>query len=277
MTGICRLCLNNVELKESHIIPKMFYKNIIRNSITGKMRVSNNVNRIVQDGLKTPFLCGKCEQQFSKYETYFSNEIFRKIDKNPETFQINSKDNHLRYFILSVSWRYAQFVYETELSKSVVDPSDGKTFTMEEIEKIKIILENWRKFLLDENILEIQKIQMHLIPYVNIEEIECYEAINQNSVIPDFRTLDNENDFIYSFLFFKVPHLVILCTLWGNTDSLKGYLVGKVIKSRNSKLPKHIHAVLNRSDRVFKESKEKLSENQKQATFQRVQKELKDT
>ena len=69
----CRLCkCTDKPLKESHIIPKMFYNELKRNSPTHIMRMADNPNRGVQDGLKLPFLCGECEELFSKYERAFS-------------------------------------------------------------------------------------------------------------------------------------------------------------------------------------------------------------
>ena len=46
----CRLCkCTDKPLKESHIIPKMFYNELKRNSPTHIMRMANNPNRGVQD------------------------------------------------------------------------------------------------------------------------------------------------------------------------------------------------------------------------------------
>jgi hypothetical protein len=273
MQGRCRLCLENVELKESHIIPKFFFREVIKNSITGKMRASNNINKIIQDGLKTPFLCGGCEGRFSKYETYFSKNVFQKVINNPVSFQIESNDDSIRYFILSLSWRYMQFIVEYEENQDIGD-SRKKVFTEQELYKLRETLETWGQVLENENFGEIRKIQMHLIPLENIEEIKEYKVINQNGVAPDYFTLDEENQFKYALVFFKVPHLIILNTLWGKTDTLKSYLVGKRIKSRNSRLPKHIYSALERAKDTFETAYRNLSETQKKATVERVKKKL---
>lgn len=70
--GICRLCKQECELKDSHIVPKFFYNLIKKNSPTGRFRTTDNPNIPYQYGKKLPFLCGDCEEKFSKYETYFS-------------------------------------------------------------------------------------------------------------------------------------------------------------------------------------------------------------
>lgn len=78
----CRLCkCENVPLKESHIVSKMFYNVIKKKSPTGIMRQVSAPNKGVQDGMKVPLLCERCEELFSKYETYFSNNIFRNSKK----------------------------------------------------------------------------------------------------------------------------------------------------------------------------------------------------
>ncbi len=273
MQGRCRLCLANVELKVSHIIPKFFFREVIKNSITGKMRASNNVNKIIQDGLKVPFLCGGCEGKFSKYETYFSNNVFQKVINNPVSFQIESNDDSIRYFILSVSWRFMQFLIEYEENQNIGD-SGKKAFTEQESDKLRGILETWRHVLENENFGEIRKIQMHLIPIEKIEDIKENKVINQNGVVPDYFAFDEENQFKYALVFFKVPHLIILNTLWGYTDTLKGYLVGKSIKSRNSRMPKHIYYALERAENNFKTAYGNLSETQKNGTVQRIKKKL---
>ena len=102
----CRLCkCTDKPLKESHIIPKMFYNELKRNSPTHIMRMADNPNRGVQDGLKLPFLCGECEELFSKYERAFSNRIYQKAIANDGEIKFESKDDALSYFLLSVAWR----------------------------------------------------------------------------------------------------------------------------------------------------------------------------
>ena len=79
----CRLCrCQNINLKKSHIVSKMFYNVIKKKSITGTMRMVDNPNKVVQDGLKKLLLCERCEELFSKYETYFSNCVYTKIIEN---------------------------------------------------------------------------------------------------------------------------------------------------------------------------------------------------
>lgn len=206
----CRLCLEKTALSKSHIIPKMFYRNVIKNSVTGKMRSSLEVNKVVQDGVKLPFLCAKCESLFSKYETHFSNKIYQKLIKSGDKFEIDTKDDKLRYFILSVAWRFLKCFFE-------VMPNE-QDLTNEELEKIKETLEWWRKILLDENYCEIRKQQMFFIPYNKITCLDKYDIKLKNGVAATFRTLDNKNQFRYATFSLKVPNVLIMATIWGKSN-----------------------------------------------------------
>lgn len=63
----CALCGNEAELELSHILPKFLFRYQKKSSPTGNIRSVVNPNRIVQDGEKLPFLCGGCEDLFSRY------------------------------------------------------------------------------------------------------------------------------------------------------------------------------------------------------------------
>lgn len=259
----CRLCLKTTTLSDSHIIPKMFYRNVMKNSVTGKMRYSLEVNRVVQDGVKVPFLCEECEKLFSKYETYFSNNVYQKIIKQGEKFEVNSRDDNVRYFILSVTWRYLKWYYEV-----MPDESD---YTKEEINKIKITLSWWREILLNEDLCEIRKNQMFLIPYEKISSLNRYVIKDKNGVSADFRTLDKENDFKYATFFLKVPSLIIMCTLWGKTKKMKQFEVGKNIKVTDSVLPELIHKIFEFLENGFIDTASKISQEQINKTIERYE------
>ena len=50
--GKCRLCEQESDLQESHIIPKFVCAYLKDTSPTGKIREANNVNKRKQDGIK---------------------------------------------------------------------------------------------------------------------------------------------------------------------------------------------------------------------------------
>lgn len=98
----CALCNKEVALELSHIVPKFAIRRLKKTSI-GAIRNADNPNAVVQDGEKHYMLCGECEDLFSKYETYFSNNIFHPYLNN--TSSEFSYDEKLYRFITSVSWR----------------------------------------------------------------------------------------------------------------------------------------------------------------------------
>ena len=174
----CRLCkCTDKPLKESHIIPKMFYNELKRNSPTHIMRMANNPNRGVQDGLKLPFLCGECEELFSKYERAFSNRIYQKAIANDGEIKFESKDDALSYFLLSVAWRVIKHIRET----------DKTTLTECELEKMGGIIETWRRILYDENMEEIRKVQQFIIPTKNLRFFEKIPFRVHDNVMIDFK------------------------------------------------------------------------------------------
>ena len=72
----CRLCQQDKNLRESHIIPAFVYRWIKETSATGFLRFVKNVNLRVQDGVKVKLLCDDCEGILNVFETKFSHEIF---------------------------------------------------------------------------------------------------------------------------------------------------------------------------------------------------------
>ncbi|MCD3276624.1 hypothetical protein [Clostridium botulinum] len=263
MIGKCRLCdSENIELRMSHIVPKMFYEYVKRNSITGGIREVNNPNKRVQDGLKVPFLCAKCEELFSKYETYFANKIFLKTIEKPNEFSFASDDDYIRYFLLSIAWRVLKYTVETD--KNMLN-----NFSAAENDKLLEVLYIWRKILFNEEINELKKLQMHLIPTKSLKIFENINGIVSNNVGIDFRTFDNQDAFEYAFTYVKVPYFIFLCTVWGSTSSMKQFKVGNTIKPRISNLPNFIEKVIIRHLQDFNVSKQEISSKQIESIIER--------
>jgi hypothetical protein len=76
MKGNCRLCEKEDDLKESHFIPKFVGKWIRKTSATGYIRQKYEPHKRSQDIAKEYWLCGDCEQLFSKWEREFANKVF---------------------------------------------------------------------------------------------------------------------------------------------------------------------------------------------------------
>lgn len=109
-SNYCRLCQKNTGLELSHIIPKFIFKYQKKTSPTGFVRSVKSPNRIARDGEKLPFLCGNCEDMFSRWETKFASNIFHPYQSG-EVQQFEYED-WLSKYLASVVFRVLMFVYE---------------------------------------------------------------------------------------------------------------------------------------------------------------------
>ena len=104
MIGKCKLCDDEKQLCESHIIPKFIYRWIKSTSPTSYMRKMSNPDIRIQDGHKYHLLCKECEDKFSKYEKLFSQKHFHPSIDELRT-NIDYKDE-IFYFVSSILWRF---------------------------------------------------------------------------------------------------------------------------------------------------------------------------
>jgi len=72
--AICRLCLHESELRNSHIIPEFVYKPIYdekhRFDVIARAKEIRNDEK--QKGLREHLLCQSCETKLSQHERYVS-------------------------------------------------------------------------------------------------------------------------------------------------------------------------------------------------------------
>lgn len=135
---LCRLCGRNKAIGNSHIIPAFVGKWLKRSSATGYMRAAVTPNLRKQDIVKLPLLCEVCEEQFSKWETYFANEIFHPYQEGRQaTFRY---DQRLLLFAISLSWRVG-----------VADRESFKNFKPALVSRLDAALEIWRALLLSKS------------------------------------------------------------------------------------------------------------------------------
>lgn len=235
MLGQCRLCHSpEVSLQESHIISKMFYNTIKSKSITGLMREASMPNRAVQDGIKIPLLCKDCEELFSKYETWFSNEIYQKTIQLDGDIQFDTDNGFLSYFLLSIAWRIVSYAIETEKI----------SLTKAETDMLSKTVELWREWLYYEKIDEIKKVQQFIIPTKNLPFFENIPLRITDMTMCDFKTFDKEDSFEYSFTITQVPYFIFITTVWGHTPSMQLFQLGQFVKAYKEQLPNFIDAVL---------------------------------
>ncbi|ENK1947633.1 hypothetical protein AB3A00_003559 [Vibrio cholerae] len=114
----CKLCLENEDMQDSHIIPDAFFRFVKdQNDNVGKyIEVSESGNKIGQVSYSEKLLCRICEQKFCKeFESYVIEFILR----NPQNIGVSSKRSSrdvtftnldykkLKLFQMSLLWRAA--------------------------------------------------------------------------------------------------------------------------------------------------------------------------
>ena len=108
----CSLCGQEKILQDSHIVPKFVGRWIKKTSATGFLTQATNASKRIQDLKTKRLLCDECEERFSKFETYFANEIFYPFHKTqPKSFDYNET---LEKFVVSLSWRILKAEYDQE-------------------------------------------------------------------------------------------------------------------------------------------------------------------
>ena len=102
--GDCALCRKkNVELMQSHIIPKAIYRRT-KTYENSRFREFYEPKKIYQDGEKKPMLCHECEEFFSQYETKFSNLFLDRYLASPDR-PLPEITNDIEFYMLTVAWR----------------------------------------------------------------------------------------------------------------------------------------------------------------------------
>lgn len=100
---LCRLCVRNPAIENSHVIPRFVFRAIKSDSPTGFFRNPNNPNLRRQDGDKLRLLCSDCEQRFGSAENAFASNIFSDFHRNDRDHF--SYGPWLHYFMTSLAWR----------------------------------------------------------------------------------------------------------------------------------------------------------------------------
>lgn len=109
---ICRLCKEDHDLRNSHIIPEFFYKPIYVSKHHLLARKSGKLVRgkPLQKGIREKLLCGGCEQQLGRNEKYMSEVLFGGTEIGVQRSQdklvlSNLNYTKVRLFFLSLIWR----------------------------------------------------------------------------------------------------------------------------------------------------------------------------
>ena len=108
---VCKLCQNDRELRNSHIIPEFLYKTLYEESGRfNELNLDKGRNKFHQKGIRERLLCDECEQLFSKYERYASLLLnggyeLLVLPEPPVVHFKNIDYRKFKIFALSILWR----------------------------------------------------------------------------------------------------------------------------------------------------------------------------
>lgn len=259
----CRLCEKESDLEISHIIPKFVFKFQKKTSPTGYVRSTENPNRVVQDGIKLRFLCGKCEDLFSKWETKFAGHIFHPYQSGKkEVFEY--KDWLVKY-LASVSFRTLVYVYEDCGLDYFSD--DMRAYAGRAVENLREYLlghaphpKEQRQLVILLDILDEKSIRS------NPDGMNMYMS---RAIEVDVLTTDTD-----SFIYVKYLKFLQLCPI--KLSSNKGWRTarvsprGGILKVSNHELPDYILDRMRKGAKLAQDSKFDISERQAEILDRRV-------
>jgi hypothetical protein len=139
---ICRLCLEEKDLRNSHIIPEFFYRPLYDEKHRINTLISDKeILEYHQKGVRERLLCDDCEQQIGKYENYvrkmFYGGVALDFPVNPSEIIIkNVIYESFKLFQLSLLWRasisshwFFKFVnigpYEEKIRQMLLNENPG--------------------------------------------------------------------------------------------------------------------------------------------------------
>jgi hypothetical protein len=89
MKGLCKLCQNEKELRQSHVVPEFMYQNVYDKSPKRYYHLdidqeaqAQSKSKILQKGVREYLLCDECEGKLSKWERYTANFFYAKTTGN---------------------------------------------------------------------------------------------------------------------------------------------------------------------------------------------------
>jgi len=306
----CALCNRKETLKMSHIVPKMFVSYVKRNSLTNLLRDADNSNTPRQDGIKKEMLCGKCEEKFSSYETYFSNNYFSKVKVELNEVEKTKKANYtintnktfynemleiyskkpllekeisskeLYNFVLSIFWRYFKYLTEDELYIGLYS---------EEKEKLnKFINLAEEHFNNKEKFEELSEYKLHIFENKHLKN-KIFKELKFSGYIPllihflyettngTFRSLYPYEDKEYNYLRYIIiiPYFTLMLEIIPNEENIK--FVGTELKIGNEIFGSNIFLddeliinIFQKGGEKLVQGKEKMSHIQQEKIIKKI-------
>lgn len=255
MMSECKLCLQQKELRKSHIIPTFVGKYLKETSVTGKLRKGKSVNKRVQDIHKEYLYCKECEELMSVEEKYFAENYFKPIHYNGI---LNFKyDYHLRKYFTIQNYR------------TLVSFGSLKEYRPSFIKVINKSKEYFRKLILL-NAKNQTKYSNHLFISSLMENIE-EDSLKKNKGINryflrsiDAGVIDGPN---HLFVFTKSCRMLMITFLVPSKPKYlkdtKIYYNGATQEIQTWDFPGLSHFFFNRADQTYKKY-ETMSEKQKE-------------
>lgn len=107
--GICRLCLKEEKLCNSHILPEFFYLDLYEEKHR-TLQITKENEKFSQKGIREYLLCQESETKLSKYEKYAKELIqeFPNFSRDDDLGILFSNDvnyHKFKVFQLSILWR----------------------------------------------------------------------------------------------------------------------------------------------------------------------------
>lgn len=195
--SICKLCHRDKPLKNSHLFPQFISDWIRDTSLTGKFRTAINPNLRVQDTETEKLLCKDCEDLFSVFEKYFSENIFKPVLNDNNT--IIDYDFRLLKFVVSISWRILiihMLKYQDKFPKHKIAAQKAE--------------ERWREFLLQK--LDLNGYEHHILMLQIVPDAPIISGTGADINWYFFRTLDGTiiQNSTEAFVYSKLPGFVLL-------------------------------------------------------------------
>ncbi len=109
-TRICRLCLQDREMRKSHIFSKFFYKHFIGDqNKSGQFVDLGNKNPRSSKQLTREWLCDECEKILGDSESTVACELIRM--EREQAYELLNRGK-LLHFAVSISWRVMNIEFE---------------------------------------------------------------------------------------------------------------------------------------------------------------------
>lgn len=207
----CKLCSEDRELQNSHVIPRFVIKWMKNTGPTPFLRKAVDPNTRIQD-YHEKLLCKECEQIFSDWEGKFASHVFYP--------HVRDQTNKFEYgewlyrFVLSVSWRLLV--------------SDMAVWHEHDPPKVDIVeerLETWRRILIGEKPLSDDPSSHHIFFVDELDLVTSDPEGPDNFELYMQRNLDGTSiagdDDIH--VFFKFPKILFFSTISpSNPDGFTG-------------------------------------------------------